>query len=42
MREGIWLRRPQWPVIAPAVADPLDRQLAVRESVTTRRHMRPV
>lgn len=30
---GIWLRRPQWPVIAPAVTDPLDRQLAVRESV---------
>jgi hypothetical protein len=30
---GIWLRRPQWPVIASAVTDPLDRQLAVRESV---------
>jgi hypothetical protein len=30
---GIWLRRPQWPVMAPEVTDPLDRQLAVRESV---------
>src|SRR6202035_5192115 len=30
---GIWLRRPQWPVISPDVTDPLDRQLATRESV---------
>ena len=30
---GIWLRRPQWPVVAAGVTDPLDRQLAVRESV---------
>jgi hypothetical protein len=30
---GIWLRRPQWPVISPAVTDPVDRQLSVRESV---------
>jgi hypothetical protein len=32
---GIWLRRPQWPVITPEVTDPLDRQLAVRESVAS-------
>lgn len=30
---SVWLRRPQWPVISPAVVDPLDRNLAVQEAV---------
>ncbi len=30
---GVWLRRPQWPVISDAVTDKLDHQLAAQEAV---------
>lgn len=30
---GVWLRRPQWPVISRTVLDSLDRHLAVQEAV---------
>ena len=32
---GIWLRRPQWPVIRPEVTDEGDRMLAIQESVAS-------
>lgn len=30
---GIWIRRPQWPVISPLVSDPLDRAFAQQEAI---------
>lgn len=30
---GIWIRRPGWPTIDPAVSDPVDRRFALQESV---------
>jgi glutathione synthase/RimK-type ligase-like ATP-grasp enzyme len=33
MARGIWIRRPRWPAISPAVTDPLDRQFAQQEAV---------
>jgi hypothetical protein len=30
---GIWIRRPQWPVISDIVSDPVDRDLARREAI---------
>jgi glutathione synthase/RimK-type ligase-like ATP-grasp enzyme len=30
---GIWLRRPQWPIVSRTVTDKLDRQLAMQEAI---------
>jgi glutathione synthase/RimK-type ligase-like ATP-grasp enzyme len=33
LAKGIWIRRPQWPVISSAISDPLDRAFAQQEAV---------